>query len=708
VDFLPGVNLIMGLDTMTGRSNGSGKSGFVESIDLALFGRTNKGVKKSQIINWKNKRNCEDELRFRKGGNSYKIIRNLAPDLLEIYENDSLITPPADVRSYQRMLENEILGFDFQTFSNLVHTNLNYLTPILQMNATDKRHFLERIFGLEIFSMLNIKSNEKIKAIGDGIYKITVGKDFTNKAIRDLEDQIKSLQERLSNILSSHNALENQKIIYEKLRIERDDAAEERKEIDRDLGEWEIKLEEIAGEIKIQENAEFSLFKEIEFLQKQLEQADAVQDSLKKRDEYIIRQKAIETTYGNIDTKLADEQIEIETFSKQLANLETLYDKANKTVIDNKAKREIHQGIINSLKNRKICPTCGTEITESGVLDRLEREIVGYDKTITENKKQRDHAKRDRDNLSKELEKKKSQRILLEGIKSESTHIANFIQGVNANTVDTEGVKNDIEKRNMERAKYSEELHNLREGHKTISEKIQDLKKNLLSIDIIYQNFEKAELTVHALEEKVEHEETMRDEIRRMITENEKKIENIKAEAANQQIKITKLNEMTDYLEYIKYSCRDENAKQYAISAIMPLLNRLANKYLSDGGVNFYLKLDNWLEEEIAGPGITNASYSSLSGGEQKSVNVALQLAFLDIAQLQSGIECDILVLDEIIDSSVDSVGIANVLKIIRKKQAETGKKVFIITHRNEIEDFDVDHVYTVRKEKGFSHVSVV
>ena len=110
---------------------------------------------------------------------------------------------------------------------------------------------------------------------------------------------------------------------------------------------------------------------------------------------------------------------------------------------------------------------------------------------------------------------------------------------------------------------------------------------------------------------------------------------------------------------------------------------------------------------EIKGPGIRNATYDSLSGGERRGIDISIQLALLDIARTQAGIFPDILIFDELLDSSIDSSGINELMKIVKVKQREFGGKVFIISHRDEIDSEMVDTSYKVVKENGYSKVLV-
>jgi len=168
------------------------------------------------------------------------------------------------------------------------------------------------------------------------------------------------------------------------------------------------------------------------------------------------------------------------------------------------------------------------------------------------------------------------------------------------------------------------------------------------------------------------------------------------------------LNDLLDYVQYVKEMCQDDGVKQFAVSNTMPYLTSRVNYYLSESGCNFYIKLTGWLEEEIMGAGITNCTYGNLSGGETRSIDIALQLAFLDIARIKAGVYPDLMVFDELLDSSVDGPGITSMMKIIKTLQREIDGKVFLITHRSEISDIDIDNLYVVEKSGGFSHVRKV
>ena len=85
VDLLPGINIVLGKDVDSNRSNGSGKSSYLETISFALYGKILKEVKKVDIVNWKNGKNCEVVLYFKRGNDNYIVERGIKPDIFNIY-----------------------------------------------------------------------------------------------------------------------------------------------------------------------------------------------------------------------------------------------------------------------------------------------------------------------------------------------------------------------------------------------------------------------------------------------------------------------------------------------------------------------------------------------------------------------------------------------------------------------------------------------
>lgn len=110
------------------------------------------------------------------------------------------------------------------------------------------------------------------------------------------------------------------------------------------------------------------------------------------------------------------------------------------------------------------------------------------------------------------------------------------------------------------------------------------------------------------------------------------------------------------------------------------------------------------MEIEIGGPGIGDASLNSMSGGEVKSIDLAIKFALMDIAKMQAASYPDILILDEILDSSIDKEGLTEIINIVRYKMSKDDLKVFLISHREEMQDMSqIDKTFTINKQSGIS-----
>ena len=210
---------------------------------------------------------------------------------------------------------------------------------------------------------------------------------------------------------------------------------------------------------------------------------------------------------------------------------------------------------------------------------------------------------------------------------------------------------------------------------------------------------------IEHLEKAINESEQIKHNIQIKIDEYIDKKNKLLKEKLDLQIEKNRINSIQDYVTYVKDACRDENVKQHAISSIIPFINKFTNEYLAQVGFNFFVEVDKFIDAKIKGPGIFGESASNLSGGESKSIDMSLMMAFHDVGRMKAKNFADIIFLDEILDSSVDSINISKIYDIIRTKQKKDNLKVYIISHRPEIQDFEFDNVIKIKKENGFTRV---
>lgn len=702
LDFIEGINLVLGKNIESGRSNGAGKSSLIETIPFALFGKLSRPINKAGIVNWKNGKNCEVKLTFKKGDNTYIVLRAIKPDKLEIYENGSLLPIPSNIKSYQEMFENDKIGFDYNTFMYLFYTNLNTNIPLLKMNTAQKRTFLERMFLLDTYTNLNTITNEKIKGLDEKSFKQKVGNEQKEKSIVELENQNNSLRLKLSNITPYENELKEARDEYE-LKQEEFKSLKNIEEIKSKITEIEgyinkskDTLNDIVSSMRVAENEHLSKVKRVEDIQKQIEnrnlklklidgklnsgydtditeQFDSIKEKMKKLDESITVDFEVKVQWTE----------ELSTYKEKKSNLEETYE---------------------SLQGG-ICPTCNRKLTAKHLDTEYITKIEALDKKINDfqikygnlleaiNKKSSKYTELKTTLESLEIKRRKRETLLIEKQTLLEMEVPNCDSDIQAISENDEKIKQFTKKKKDIILKIEEATKCLTQ-YKTECDDIVE-KNNLLKK--LYNNIE-------YLEKELALRQSNKLEIESIIQENDNKINELKKEISVTNKNLDKIKNLIDYLSYLKILCKDENVKQYAISSYMSYLVQQTNFYLSQSGSTHYLKFNKWLEEEIHGPGVFNADYGNLSGGEARCIDLAIQFAFLDVAKLKTGIFPDILLLDEILDSSIDGGGLNNILKIIKTKQYEDKSKTFIITHRTEISDMDVDNIYLINKNtNGFS-----
>lgn len=692
-----GVNFVTGLDKDKGKSNGAGKSSFLETIPFALFGKTARDIKQDQIVNWKNKKNCVVVFRFKINEDIYEIKRSLKPNKLEIYKNGSLIDQDAHKSDYQGMFE-DIFGMDTKMFMSLIHSNVNSSANILNMNKAEKRKFLERMFGLVIYSDMNKLCNEKLRDIENKRYKYETD-------INASEDKIKSANGLMEQFKIEINSKRKSLEAADELKEQLDKLIEDNPKLDADIEAIEIEVTErkdafqkVTSEY---EKLNVKLETELEHLNKEIIQIEDQEEQRKKNTEIQGEIKKIVDKVGDVNAILVQIKENETNLEEAIKKLEDYNEKALKI---HKELSEFEANLKMVDKNLKqletgTCPTCGQDVTDPQ--NHYKKEKVSLKKKITNRQKK------------------------MEGLDSEST-IAQESTATYNNKIrilhKTKDLLNQLEGKikDIGSEEKKDELLKDREAKKQKIKETSDLyndkKTQHLNVSVSLKNkhtdLSKEQGTIKSKEKEYEIAKSQAQEINKhidslkvMIKDQIDLIDKTKEEQKTIKSSKLKLNDIADYLNAIKIILKDENIKQFTIKQIMPYLNKQTNYYLSEVNYGFYVKIDKWLDVEIKGPGIRNASYGSLSGGERRGIDIAIQLSLLDIARTQSGIFPDLLVFDELLDSSIDSRGINELMKIVKTKQKEFGGKVFIISHRDEIDNEMVDHQYKVIKENGYSKV---
>ena len=165
------------------------------------------------------------------------------------------------------------------------------------------------------------------------------------------------------------------------------------------------------------------------------------------------------------------------------------------------------------------------------------------------------------------------------------------------------------------------------------------------------------------------------------------------------------LAQRKDTINYYDFSyslLKDGGVKTKIIKKYLPLINQQVNKYLQlmDFYINF--SLDEEFNETVQSPIHENFSYSSFSEGEKMRIDLALLFTWREVARMKNSVNTNLLIMDEVFDSSLDGVGTEDFLKIIRFIIKDAN--IFVISHKESLHDKFAD-VIRFEKHKGFSRI---
>ena len=163
---------------------------------------------------------------------------------------------------------------------------------------------------------------------------------------------------------------------------------------------------------------------------------------------------------------------------------------------------------------------------------------------------------------------------------------------------------------------------------------------------------------------------------------------------------LSKKKEEIVYYDFAYSLLKDDGVKTKIIKKYLPFINQQVNRYLQmmDFYINFHL--DEEFNETVKSPIHEDFSYSSFSEGEKMRIDLALLFTWREVARLKNSVNTNLLIMDEVFDSSLDGFGTDEFLKIIRYVIKDAN--IFVISHKADLQD-KFETVHRFEKVKGFS-----
>ena len=198
--------------------NGAGKSTILDALCFGLFGKPFRGVNKAQLLNSVNNGACIVEVEFNIGSKEIKVIRGIKPNVFEIYINGKMYNQDANVRDYQKYLEQQVLKLNYRSFTQVVILGSSTFVPFMQLKARHRREVVEEILDIQIFSLMNMLLRSKLKETANEQKDVEYRYDLTSEKVVLQEKFIKEMKDNNTQLVKEKSTLieSNQGEIHKK------------------------------------------------------------------------------------------------------------------------------------------------------------------------------------------------------------------------------------------------------------------------------------------------------------------------------------------------------------------------------------------------------------------------------------------------------------------------------------------------------------
>ena len=204
--------------------NGSGKSTILDALCFGLFGKPFRTINKPQLINSINGSGLLVEVEFTVGSRNYKVVRGIKPNVFEIYNNNKPLNQEANVRDYQKILEQQILKLNYQSFTQVVILGSSTFIPFMQLKARHRREVVEEILDIQIFSLMNMLLKIKLKDLQEELVSTDNRYELITEKISLQENYIDDLKKNKDKLINTKKeSIENNTNVIQSRTNEREE-----------------------------------------------------------------------------------------------------------------------------------------------------------------------------------------------------------------------------------------------------------------------------------------------------------------------------------------------------------------------------------------------------------------------------------------------------------------------------------------------------
>ena len=394
--------------------------------------------------------------------------------------------------------------------------------------------------------------------------------------------------------------------------------------------------------------------------------------------------------YSLVKEQMNDIQKKIETTKEKIAMQEKYISKLHE-------QKEVSETKINS------------EVAEySGMIDELNSEVNTLSQSVVDDSVLQDQ--------EETLRNKKSKYSSLKGQLTNKTFSCqekvDFYEENSSCPTCKQGVEESfrltqIDENKSKVKELEDALLEVTSTIKTVESDLKTLSSSRLDNNSLEKNIDSKKSLVKSHQEKIEKLKSdllSAKNVSEEVLDEQKALEVLNIQKKEHESRLTELMETRNIYDVCVSLLKDSGIKSKVVKSYLPLINKVINTFLTN--MNFFTKfeLDEEFNEIIKSRFRDKFSYMSFSEGEKLRIDLALLFAWREVAKAKNSAHCNILILDEIFDSSLDSVGTDELMKNLNFLKKDSS--VFVISHKLDQMSDKFDKTVVVKKKNNFSRIT--
>jgi len=277
--------------------------------------------------------------------------------------------------------------------------------------------------------------------------------------------------------------------------------------------------------------------------------------------------------------------------------------------------------------------------------------------------------------------------------------------------------KEDVEHLNSRKYIIKEEIDSKLNSVKTFENVLLKLKKDLdltekgmaflkdqsFKNNILLEKRKNDVEKISYIESQIQKEKNMIEEFDKESFGESKNVEELSKRYESYEKDLKSKKGEFKVLDNVKFVLSEEGVKSFVIKKIMALFNSKISFYLKELNSNAILVFDEYFEESIKNERGKETMYFNYSSAERKAIDLAVMFSFIDMLKLQTNVHYNVQFYDELLDTSLDSVGVENVVRILNDFVDSNSSAIYVISHRKECTKLANGEIVFLEKENGIT-----